>query len=117
MSYFPKIYLRDRWIMGASLVSMALQLGMWVYVVQHITPFKERIFLHYSILSGIDLIDSWWKMYYFPLAGLLVLIGNTVFSALVYPSDKILSRLLVVGGVIIEFFLFIAVYFIIGINI
>lgn len=94
MFYFYKLYFRDLWVSAPLLSVILIQIFLWGYLFFNIRPDAGQIFLHYSIIFGVDLVGDWWKIYYLPLVGVLVVLFNYFFSGLLYSVDKFLARLL-----------------------
>lgn len=77
----------------------------------------ESVFLHYNIVFGVDLVGSWWKIYYLPLAGLLVFLLNYTLSFVFYKTDKFLSRLLNFWSLLFHLFLLAVVILLVRLNV
>lgn len=107
MFYSPKLYFRDLWISAPLLGVILIQVFLWAYLISSIGPDAGQIFLHYNIIFGVDLVGDWWKIYYLPLAGVLVVLLNYIFSIFFYATDKFLARLL--SGAVLFFHLFLLV--------
>ena len=114
--YNPKLYLRDYWIGPVFLGCIVIQIAVWWYLLANIHPSTEQIFLHYNTVFGIDLVGDWWKIFYLPAGGLLVMFVNYLVSWYFYSSDKFLARVLSLWTGVINIFLAIAVYLIAGLN-
>lgn len=117
MFYSPKLFFKDRWIFGPLIGSVLLQLFVWWYILANIRPTTEQIFLHYNVVFGVDLIGEWWKIYYLPIAGLLVMIVNYVLGLSFYRNDKLLSRVLSFFVLFFHAFLVMAIVLIVDKNI
>lgn len=114
--YNPKLYLRDYWIGPVFLGCIIIQLTVWWYLLANIHPTSEQIFLHYNTVFGIDLLGVWWKIFYLPAGGFLILTANFLVSWYFYISDKFLSRVLSLWSGVINIFLALAIYLIAGLN-
>jgi len=117
MFYSLKLYLRDWWITSPLIVVFLLQIFIWFHIIINIKPALGQIFLHYNIIFGVDLVGSWWKIFYLPLVGLLILVANCIVSFLFFKADKFLSRLLVWWILFVHCFLLIAIILLVGLNI
>ena len=117
MLYYIKLYLRDWWINSFLIATVLFQVFIWVYLIMNIGPDLDRVFLHYNIIFGVDLVGPWWKLYYLPLVGFIMLIINTAFSYFIYKTDKFLSRLLSFWSVFIHVFLLISVLILVRLNV
>jgi len=117
MLYSPKLFVRDSWVLFPLSVSIFLQVWGWWYTATHIHASAGQIFLHYTSLFGVDLVGGWWKIFYLPAGGLLIILVNFVVSFLFYRMDKFLSRFLSIFTLFVEIFLTIAIWLIVGLNI
>ncbi|MBU0612782.1 hypothetical protein KKB10_02075 [Patescibacteria group bacterium] len=87
------------------LISLLLNLGMWVILYIFIKPSPEPIYLHYNIYFGIDLIGEWYKIYLIPLTGLIVILVNYLAGVIMYSSKRVLSYLVVIFAIPVNLFL------------
>ncbi len=117
MLYSPKLFLRDWWILIPLILIGFLQLWGWWYVIAHIHASVGQVFLHYTSLFGVDLVGDWWKMYYLPIGGSAMLIVNFLIAFLCYRNDKFLARFLCFFTALLELFLSMAIWLIVGLNI
>ena len=117
MFYSPKLYLRDFWISLPLLGVVLIQLFIWGYLISAIKPAMGQIFLHYNIIFGVDLVGDWWRIYYLPLAGVLVILLNYFFSWMLYSVDKFLARLLSSWALFFHLFLLIGAILLVRLNI
>ena len=107
MFYSPKLYFRDLWTLTPLVGAILAQLFLWGYLIANIRPDAGQIFLHYNIIFGVDLVGDWWKIYFIPLAGILVIALNYFFSWMFYSVDKFLARL--TSGWVLFFHLFLMI--------
>lgn len=102
-----------RALFGVSLIINLLLWGALAYLFQ---PQEEPIFLHYNIFFGIDLIGPWWKIFYIPLSGFIILLINTSLSAASFKEDRALSFTVMSATIFFELFLFLTSFLIVLIN-
>ena len=114
--YSPKLFLRDYWVFGPLIVAVVAQAAIWRQLILYIHPTAERIFLHYNIIFGIDLVGEWWRAYFIPGVGLLMLVINLVIAWLVYGTDKLLARVLIFFLALLHIGLLLATYSLVGLN-
>ena len=107
MFYSPKLYFRDLWVSVPLLGAILVQIFLWVYLIFNIHSEAGRIFLHYNIIFGVDLVGDWWRIYLLPLAGVSVILLNYFFSLILYSVDKFLARLM--SGWVLFFHLFLMI--------
>jgi len=115
-SYTLKLFIKDKFVLIAFFVSLGLLAGNFGYLISHIKPLNEGVFLHYDIVIGPNLHGDWWKLYYLPITGAVILILNLIIAYFFYTFDKIFCRTLCFGTIFSELFLLIAAYLLIGIN-
>ena len=114
--YSPKLYFRDPWISSPLIGAVLVQLFLWWSLVANIRQDTGVIFLHYNIIFGVDLVGSWWQIYYLPLAGIIVILLNYLCSLAVYFADKFLARLLAFWVLFFHLFLAIGVGLLVKLN-
>lgn len=117
MFYSPKLYFRDLWVSVPLLGTILAQISMWWVLISNIRSDDGQIFLHYNIIFGVDLVGDWWKIYYLPLTGILVILLNYFFSFMLYSADKFLARLLSAWILFFHLFLMIGTILLVRLNI
>jgi|SaaInlStandDraft_4_1057021.scaffolds.fasta_scaffold128846_1 hypothetical protein len=104
-------------IIGVSvLISIFLNLGIWIALHTSIKPSLEPVYLHYNIYFGIDLIGEWYRIYIIPLTGLIIILVNYLAGAIMYSSKKVLSYLVVIFAIPVNLFLALAAILLAFIN-
>jgi hypothetical protein len=116
MFYYLKLYLRDPRVLLPLLLSIIAQVFIWLYILLNVKPSVGRLFLHYNIVFGVDLLGQWWKILYLPLGGLLIILINFVISFLFYKRDKFFSWLLAFWVFLIHIYLVIETYLLVRLN-
>jgi len=116
MIYYLKLYLRDWRNLIPLILSLSIQIFCWVYILFNIKPSVGRLFLHYNIVFGVNLLGEWWKILYFPIGGLVVILVNFVASFLLYKKDRFVSWLLSFWALMINIFLLVEIYLLIRLN-
>ena len=117
MPYLFKVYLRYPWVVIPFIVSGLIQASMWWYVVRHIGPTENQVFLHYNVILGIDLAGSWQELYYIPATGTALLLINFVAALLLFRTERIVAGIIAVTTAIWSILLFVGLYIIVGLNI
>jgi hypothetical protein len=117
MFYHPKVYWKDRWVAGSGIVLLISQIFMWVYALKVTPNTEEHLFLHYNIIFSVDLAGEWWKIFFVPIGGVLILFANVGMSWFLYGEDKILARFLSVIGAFLNLCIAWALYLILSINV
>lgn len=108
--------LRERFIVVSFLLSLFLNISTWILLYFSVQPRPDPIFLHYNIYYGIDLIGSWYEIYFIPGSGLIFLLANYILSVIMYPTKKLLAYLLVGFNLPLHLLLGLAAILIILIN-
>ena len=108
--------LHNKIISVGVLVSILLNLGIWIVLYIYIKPSHGPIYLHYNIYFGIDLIGEWYRVYIIPLTGLLIILVNYLAGAIMYSSKRVLSYLLVIFAIPVNVFLALSAILIAYIN-
>jgi hypothetical protein len=118
VGFFKKLHipLRNRIIGIGLLISLFLNLGIWIVLYMYIKPSQDPIYLHYNIYFGINLIGEWYKIYIIPLSGLLIILVNYLAGVTMYTSNRILSYLVVIFTIPVNLFLALAAVLLVFIN-
>jgi len=99
------LYFKDkiiRWSLGFSIV---FNLLVWVLFYFRIPIQVEPIALRYNIYVGINLIGPWHHVFWFPLAGLIIIIFNFILAKKLFKSEKILAHFLTLTALICQILL------------
>ena len=115
---FPlKLYLKHRINLVLFVLAIIINLVSFCWLAYYIRPQEEQIFLHYNALFGVDLIGSWYKIYYLPVSGLLIIIVNTILGWILYRKSKSIGY--IAGGisVFLQIIIFIASYLLVLLNV
>lgn len=118
MLYSLKVYTQDRWVRALFFFSAVLELVIWGQVFYNMRYINKELtfIIHTNILAGANWYGQWWSIYYFPGAGLLVLLMNFFIALLLFKKDPILARCLAAATVVFEALLIVLTYTIIRIN-
>lgn len=106
-SYPIKLFLKNPVIATCFLLSALINIFVWFWLFWQIGPQEEQIFLHYTMLFGVDLIGEWWRVLWLPVAGLFVFCMNLLLAWILFGKDKFaayvfgFSCLLFHGGVLL----------------
>lgn len=117
MFSFPlKLFLKDRWIWAGMAAAFFLNLASWFYLGLGIKTTVESVFLHYTINFGVDLAGPWSEIFFLPILGLFLAILNFSLAYFLYAGSRNLSRLILTGTVLLEFFLLIESFLLVFLN-
>ena len=112
-----KLYFRNIFNILVLAISLIANIFCWLWLALQINSQTETLFLHYNILLGVDYIDSWWKMYYLPLAGLLIILFNTFLGWWLWDRDRLMSVILHSVTLLCQLFLVIACVLLVFLNV
>lgn len=116
MWFSLKLYLRDRWLLVSGIGTLLAQLFLWGYLFRLLPPSNEPVFLHYTILVGVDFIGPAWQAYLLPLGGFIFALVNYAVGFITFNQGRFLARLLCVSTFFLHLLLAIAVVFLVGLN-
>jgi hypothetical protein len=97
-----------RWTALASLVLVVLTFAVPAWKIVPIRQAAPYIPLHYNIYIGIDRFGPWYYVFIPGVLGLTLLFVNTVFQAVFYRREKVLSAFFAVATAFAELTLFVA---------
>jgi hypothetical protein len=98
-------------------LSLFLNISTWFWLLWNIRPQEELLFLHYTILFGIDYLGEWWKILVIPIAGLIIIIINFSLGWLLFDKDKFVSLIVNGMSVVCNTFLLIAAALLVFLNV
>lgn len=109
-------YWKDKQIMIIFFLSALLNIFTWIFLFYSQKENNHPIILHYNLFFGVDYLGNYEKIYLIPLAGLAIIIVNSILGHLLYLREKLASYFLIFIVFIIQIFLLIDSYLIIKIN-
>lgn len=113
---FPlKLFFKDRIVLISVILSLVINLGMWIYLPLSILHKDRLVFLHYTVHFGVDYAGAWNEIFNIPLAGLMLLLFNLFLAYWLY-NNKYLSRVLVVAGAVMQLILLGQAMFLVFLN-
>lgn len=89
--YPLKLYIKNLPNRIFLLSSVLVNLCTWVWLLWHIRPQQELIFLHYNVMFGVDFIGEWWRVLFVPIAGLIILLVNGALGWFFFQKDTFMS--------------------------
>ncbi|MBI2444516.1 MAG: hypothetical protein HYV42_04730 [Candidatus Magasanikbacteria bacterium] len=111
----PRFYFRD-WRISFTLAAAGLaNIFTWWYLGTNIAP-SGQVFLHYTVIFGVDLVGEWGRIFWLSGSGAAVIIVNSVLAYLVYPSARELSRLLAYVSLLVQALLLLVAFFLVQVN-
>lgn len=116
--YPIKLYIRYPSVFIMLVVSVVVNLSTWIWLgVRLDTAGEDLIFLHYNILFGVDLIGVWWKVYYVPFVGSIIIIINFLLGWILFNKDKFVASLLMFASTVSQVFLLIGALLLVFLNV
>jgi hypothetical protein len=114
---------KNKLIIISTVIAIILNIAIWAIIYflfrPHVINLPEAqsfIPLHYNIYIGADLYGKWYKIFYNPALGLLLMVINTILMAIIYNKKKIISYYLAIVSPIIQLLLLISTALAILIN-
>jgi hypothetical protein len=116
-AFFSRDFFRSGLVQWVLIASLILNAAIWGFIVFFIRPVDFPIILHYNVYFGVDVIGGWWQVYFLPIAGLSILLVNTVLGYLFYQQkERIMAHLLLLAAFIAQIGVAIAVASLLIIN-
>ncbi|MBP9732481.1 MAG: hypothetical protein KBD29_03430 [Candidatus Magasanikbacteria bacterium] len=115
--YPLKLYFRKIPVVVLMSVGALLNVFSWVWLLLQVPRTAEQVFLHYTILFGVDQIGEPGQVYYVPLMGLALLILNFFGGWVLYRRGWFYSYTLLAIGVVVNMFVAISSVLVVFLNI
>lgn len=117
ISLYPiKLFFSQRLVIWPLIISIAVNICMWGYILIVFPPTAEIVFLHYNILFGVDLVGPWWRLLMTPILGLVILFVNLCIAWVSYQYDRLIAVVLLSSALLMQVLLLLATYQIIFFN-
>lgn len=85
--YPIKLYFKRPANLIPLVVSLALNLFTWGWLLFYIRRQNDPVFLHYTVLFGVDYTGDWYQVFVVPLGGFFVLVLNMVLGWILFHKD------------------------------
>jgi len=115
--YPLKLYITKAPVLFLTILIIIFNIFSWVWLWLHIPRGLEYVFLHYTVLFGVDRIGSVVDMYMIPLSGLVIGCANIILGWLLYRRSKFFSYILLSTAVLVNMFVAIYAVLVIFLNI
>ena len=116
-SFFVQGYFCNAIILWLLALSFLVNIINIVSLAIWVKPVDFPIILHYNVYFGVDVLNSWEKVYIMPLIGLFLFIVNTLLGLYFYKNkERIASHVLAIVTLMIQLSLLVASVGIILIN-
>lgn len=109
-------FLKDRFVRINLFLAGGLNIILWLWLFWQTKDFSGHIALHYNIYFGIDLLGSWFNLFYLPALGLAIFLFNLAIGAISFEREKMLGYFLVGVATLNQILLLLAAFFVVFIN-
>jgi hypothetical protein len=92
----------DRWAVALALAAVALDVALALVLWQRYDLLPELIAIHYNAFGEVDLIGGKSEIFKLPLIGAVVWASNSAFAVVASPQDRVLARLALGAGVLVQ---------------
>ncbi|MEK7606688.1 MAG: hypothetical protein AAB444_00600 [Patescibacteria group bacterium] len=101
-----RFFFKDLFLSLSLGAAILLNLGMWIFLFVVMPAPMTQAFLHSTVYFGIDWTGAWYQIFFFPLAGMAVGIGNNILATITYKNYHILAYFLASTAVTFQIILF-----------
>lgn len=102
---------------GLSLLTIVLMTALPLWKMWPIIAAREAVVpMHYNIHFGVDRTGAWWGFFVLPAIGLGCLIVNGLMALRLWKREQMLSYLFAGVTVAVEVILFVAMIFVVSLN-
>lgn len=112
-----KLYITTLPILIMALAGLLLNIFSWVWLWLYIPGNGEQLFLHYTILFGVDYIGTRAQAFIVPLSGLCILVANVFLGWVLFNKDRFIAYSLTFIAAFCQIFLVIAVLLLVFLNV
>jgi len=116
-AFFTQEYFRNAILLWLLTLSFLINLANVISLAILVKPVDFPIILHYNVYFGVDVLNSWEKVYIMPLIGFFLFIVNTLLGIYFYKQkERIASHVLAIANLMVQLSLLVASVGIILIN-
>lgn len=98
-------------------LSLVINFFIWGWLLFYIRQQEEPLFLHYTVLFGVDYTGEWYKVFIVPLGGLMVLCLNFTLGWLLFHKDDFAGYVLNAVSVLIQVILLVTAVLLVLLNV
>lgn len=117
MLYPIKLYFRQGVTLLCIFGSLFVNLAIWVWLLWQLAPTGQPVFLHYTVLFGVDKVGDWSQIFSLPLTGLAFIVVNTMLGWLCFQRDKFIGHFLHIVMLVVQLFLLTAAVLLVALNV
>ncbi len=114
--FFSNSFWKNKLIVNLIFAGLVLNGSLWAYFFQNEKESAYPAILHYNIIFGVDYLDEYSKIYLISSAGLIIIFANVILGYILYGKEKLAAYFLIFTALLVQIFLIVAGYLIVGIN-
>jgi hypothetical protein len=116
-SLYPiKLYARHPATILLVSASVLANIAVWLWIGLQIPPTDELVFLHYTILFGVDTTGQWADLFAVPFGGFAAILINAAIGWIFFQRDKYIAHVLNAIALAVQLFLFAAAVLLVTLN-
>lgn len=115
--YPLKLYFKRRANLVTLSTSLALNLFTWGWLLFYIRSQTEPLFLHYTVLFGVDYTGNWYEVFLVPLTGFAVFLINLILGWLLFHKDDFAGYVLNTVSVFVQIILLVTAVLLVLLNV
>lgn len=115
--YPIKLYLKHIPNLIMLATSVMFNCMIWVWLAWNIRPQEGSVFLHYTVLFGVDLTGPWYRVFSVPMIGIGILLINGALGWVLFSRDKFVSHILNATTLLCHIFLLVAASLLVFLNV
>lgn len=117
LEWYPlKLLFRQRVVLISTGLSLVLNATAWGLLFWGIPHSETSVFLHYTVLFGVDSIGTRDQVYAAPLWGLVILFVNLLVAWLVSAREQFMAQILLVSTVFTQLATLLAAFLLVFLN-
>ncbi|MFH1456880.1 MAG: hypothetical protein ABIF17_02055 [Patescibacteria group bacterium] len=93
-----------------------LNIALWLFLYWQVEPQTEPIILRSNIYFGISFIGDWWRVFFLPLVGFVILIVNFILANVLLKHKPFLTYFLMLTSTLCQIVLIIISFFAVLLN-
>lgn len=115
--YPIKLYFKRPANLIPLVASVALNLFTWGWLLFYIRKQTDPVFLHYTVLFGVDYTGDWYQVFVVPFAGLFVLVLNMILGWILFHKDDFAGYVLNAVGLLVQIILLVTAVLLVLLNV
>lgn len=115
--YPIKLYFKRPANLIPLVASLTLNLFTWGWLLFYIRQQDEPVFLHYTVLFGVDYTGDWYQVFVVPLGGLFVLVLNMVLGWILFHKDDFAGYVLNAVSLLVQIILLVTSVLLVLLNV